>query len=164
MDNQATTNAIAVRSATTVPPDAEPAGQPVESLANYDFLSLEPWFPADKAAAVLRAKRKRFALFHERNGVTFVADFRQLAAGQATRSARSYAVPLGPSVMPNASKATVEALMRLSGSAHLPVVLGGVIVGIVAREDLRADDAREAERTAERTIDRSSSAGGVLAA
>ncbi len=99
-----------------------------------DFVTLPAWFPADKAAAVLRSKGKRLALISDRNGVASVADRRQLAAAPASKSIAWCAKPLGPPVSPTTSLAEARRLMDAHGSAYLPVVIGGVVMKILSRE------------------------------
>jgi hypothetical protein len=100
--------------------------------ARVDFLTLPAWFPADKAAAILRSQGKRLALIADRNGMTSVADRRQLAAAPASKSIAWCASPLGPPVSPTTSAAEARRLMQAHGSAYLPVVIGGVVVRIFA--------------------------------
>ena len=103
-------------------------------LASDNFLTLPAWFPADKASAVLRKKGKRFALVGDRNGTELVADLHCLSSAPPTKSVSWCASPLGPGVAPTATLDQVACLMDARGSAYLPVVVGGLIVGIVARD------------------------------
>ena len=102
--------------------------------ANDNFLTLPAWFPADKAGAVLRNKGKRFALITDGNGWASVADVRQLAVAPSTKSVSFCARPLGPAVAATASFDEAIRLMDTHHKAYLPMVVSGVIVGIVARD------------------------------
>ena len=106
--------------------------------ASDDFLTLPAWFQAGSAAAVLRSKGKRLALIADRNGMTSVADVRRLAAAPSGKSVSWCASPLGPAVSPTTSLAEAHRLMDAHGSAYLPVVMGGVIVKILARDSVPA--------------------------
>jgi len=101
-------------------------------ISHDDFLTLPAWFPADKAAAVLRSQGKRFALIADRNGMSSVADRQQLAAAPASKSIAWCATPLGPPVSPSTS--FDEARRLMDAHAYLPVVIGGVVVRILARD------------------------------
>jgi Mg/Co/Ni transporter MgtE len=105
-----------------------------QGLASDNFLSLPAWFPADKASAILRQTGKRFVLVSDRNGIERVTDLRQLASAPSTKTVSWCALPLGPSVGPQATLDEVLRLMEERRSAYLPVVVGGMIVGIVARD------------------------------
>ena len=113
-----------------------PAGddEGFQGLASDNFISLPAWFPADKASAILRKTGKRFVLISDRNGIERVTDLRQLASAPSTKSVSWCALPLGPSVTLQATRDEVLRLMDGRRSAYLPVVIGGVIVGIVARD------------------------------
>ena len=99
-----------------------------------DFVTLPAWFPAHKAAAVLDSTGKRLALIADRNGMTSVADRRQLEAAPASKSLAWCATPLGPPVSPTTSFAEARRLMDAHGHAYLPVVIGGVVMKILSRE------------------------------
>jgi hypothetical protein len=108
-----------------------------------DFLTLPAWFPAAKAAAVLRSQGKRLALIADRNGVSSVAALEELAAAPANKSISWCAAPLGPAVAPATSQLEVRRLMDADGSAYLPVVMGGVVLSILARDSVGAARAPE---------------------
>ena len=103
-----------------------------------DFLTLPAWFGAQQAAAVLRSKGKRLALIAGVDGMTSVADLHRLAAAPGTKSISWCATPLGPAVLPTTSLDEVHRLMDVHGSDYLPVVTGGVIVNILARDSVDA--------------------------
>jgi hypothetical protein len=106
--------------------------------ASDDFLTLPAWFGAEQAAAVLRSKGKRLALIAGGDGMSSVADLHRLAAAPSTKSISWCAVPLGPAVLPTTSLGEARRLMDAHGSAYLPVVTGGVIVSILARDSIDA--------------------------
>jgi hypothetical protein len=113
-----------------------------QSLASDNFLSLPAWFPAEKACAILRATGKRFVLIADGNGLGRIADRQQLASAPLSKSVSWCGVPLGPSVTPAATPDEVLGLMDAHRMAYLPVVVGGVVVGIVARDAATAWSAR----------------------
>ena len=110
--------------------------------ARVDFLTLPAWFPADKAAAILRSQRKHLVLIADRNGMTSVADRRRLASAPASKSIAWCATPLGPPVSPATSLGEARRLMEAHGSAYLPVVIGGVVVRILARDAVVSEPAQ----------------------
>ncbi|HEX2656972.1 MAG TPA: hypothetical protein VHU40_01815 [Polyangia bacterium] len=99
-------------------------------------VSLPAWFPADKAAAVLRHQKKQFALLADQQGVTRVASLDQLTHAPATKSVLWCGRPLGPAVAPATSPEEALRLLDAHPEAFLPVVLGGVVLGILTRAAL----------------------------
>lgn len=96
-------------------------------------VSLPGWFPADKAAAVLRHQKKQFALLADQQGVTRVASLEQLAHAPATKSVLWCGRPLGPAVAPTTSADEASRLLDDHPETFIPIVLGGVVLGILTR-------------------------------
>jgi len=105
------------------------AGQLVER----NVLTLPAWFPAAKAHAVLRLKRTPFALLADARGAHAVVHADELATAAPERSLSGCATPLGPAI--SAQTPIDEALLFMNRHAALclPVVMGGVVLGLLSR-------------------------------
>jgi hypothetical protein len=121
----------------------------VDSLMTRSFVSLPSWFPADKAAAVLRQQGKEFALVTERTGGPALAHLRDLAAAPTNKSVLWRTTPLGRAVTPGARIDQALSLMDAHASDNLPVVVGGLIVGLLTRRALVAGLAQAPTAAAE---------------
>jgi len=107
--------------------------QPSPLVVERNCVSLPAWFPAEKAAAVLRQQKKQFALLADHQGVTRVASLDELSQAPATKSVLWCGRPLGPAVSPATSASEALRLLEAHPDAFLPVVLGGVVLGILNR-------------------------------
>jgi hypothetical protein len=103
------------------------------AVASQNFVSLPSWFPVDKASAVLRLKGKLFALTADERGIAYVAHLDQLTAAPSAKSLRWCAVPLGPAVAPATPLEQASQLMDRHASTCVPVVMGGVVLGVLSR-------------------------------
>lgn len=114
--------------------EAAPPSVRVDAHMARDFISLPSWFPAEKAAAVLRQQGRRFALVVNRAGATGLADVGQLAAAAPTKSVLWCARPLGRAVTSDALLDEALTLMTAAAVDHVPVTVDGLLVGILTRE------------------------------
>lgn len=123
--------------------DESLAVETVGALVERAVASIPSWFPADKAAAVLRQQGRAFTLVTNRSGVSGVASAQALASAPPTKSVSWCTVSLAQAVRPDVSLDRALALMDDSSVDCLPVVvgggLGGVIAGIVTREAIEAN-------------------------
>jgi hypothetical protein len=139
----------------------------VGELARQNFVTLPAWFGCAQACAVLRLKGLEFALVSDDRGVRRVASLAQLAAVPAERGIAGCAIPFGPGVALATPADRALRLMDAHGSDHAGVVVsGGVVVGIVSRDALRAalTEARARTRGAYRKKSISLVAGCLAAA
>lgn len=100
------------------------------------LVSLPAWFPAGQAAAVLRHHAAAFAFVTDRAGISGTASLEDLAAAPRTKSVSFVATPLGHALSIDSTATEALASMRRQGHSHLPVVVGGLIIGMVTREAL----------------------------
>jgi hypothetical protein len=111
-----------------------------------NFVTLPAWFPADKASAVLRAKGKQFALISDKDGVARAAHIDDLEAAPSTKNLQWCAAPLGRAVAPTTSVDEMMRLVAAQPSSYIPVVMGGVVLGIISAhthaDACAADDER----------------------
>jgi predicted transcriptional regulator len=127
--------------------DAPFAVETVGDLADRAIASIPSWFPADKAAAVLRQQGKTFALVADRTGVSGVASAQALAAAPPTKSVSWCTVSLAQAVKSDVSLDRALALMDDYSVDCLPVVVGGfggLIAGIITRDAIEANLAHNA--------------------
>ena len=103
-------------------------------LARANALSLPAWFGSAKACAVLRLKARAFVLISDARGVQRVATLDELAAAPPSRDLVGSSRPLGPAVTETTPLVEVLRVMDGAGIAHAPLVMGGVVVGVVSRD------------------------------
>ena len=119
--------------ASRFPEQPSPLVQASPLLIDRNCLSLPAWFPADKAAAVLRQQKKQFALLADHQGVTRVASLDELSQAPVTKSVLWCGRPLGPAVSSTTSADEALRTLEAHPGAFLPIVLGGVVLGILTR-------------------------------
>jgi hypothetical protein len=112
------------------------AGHGIASAVKRDLVSLPAWFPADKAAAILRHHAAAFAFVTDRTGISGTASLVELERIPRTKSVAWVATPLGRAIALDTSPADALAMMQRQGLDHLPASVGGLIIGIVTREAL----------------------------
>ena len=105
----------------------------------HNCLTLPAWFPADKAAAVLRQQRKQFVLLADHKGTTHAASLDQLEQAPATKSVLWCGRPLGPAVSTATPRHEALRLMETHVHSYLPILMGGVVLGILTRQALAAN-------------------------
>ncbi len=110
----------------------------VEWVMTDDWMSLPAWFPADKAAQVLRCKGKTYAMFggggQPASGGLARVD--ELEAAPAGKSAVWCARPFGPAVNQETTLDQAATLMDEHAVDRLPVVFGRLVIGVVSRDDV----------------------------
>jgi CBS domain-containing protein len=124
------------------------AGHGIAPALKRELVSLPAWFPADKAAAILRHHATAFAFVTDRTGISGTASLVELERIPRTKSVAWVATPLGRAISLDTAPAEALAMMRRQGLDHLPASVGGLIVGIVTRdalEPLLAEPLIEAE-------------------
>jgi hypothetical protein len=112
------------------------AGHGIASAVKRDLVSLPAWFPADKAAAILRHHAAAFAFVTDRTGISGTASLVELERIPRTKSVAWVATPLGRAIALDTSPADALAMMQRQGLDHLPASVGGLIIGIVTRSAL----------------------------
>jgi|GEM_PF-5597963 len=116
-----------------------PAFNGLNSVAiEHNCLTLPAWFPADKAAAVLRQQKKQFVLLADHKGTTRAASLDQLEQAPVTKSVLWCGRPLGPAVSTSTPRHEALRLMETHVHSYLPIVMGGVVLGILTRQALSA--------------------------
>lgn len=117
-----------------------PAINGMNSVATeHNCLTLPAWFPADKAAAVLRQQKKQFVLLADQKGTTHAASLDQLERAPATKSVLWCGRPLGPAISPRTPLQEALRLMEAHVHTYLPIVMGGVVLGILTGNALTAN-------------------------
>ena len=106
----------------------------VAEAMSSDFISLPAWFPAEKAASVLRLKSKGFAFISGPGGQTSLVALEELDGAPVRKSVAWCVRPLGPTVAQDATLDDAVALMDRHAIDHVPVVMGRLLVGIVTRD------------------------------
>ena len=116
------------------------------SVACQNFITLPSWFSAAQGHAVLRLKGKLFALVSDAQGTQSIARVDDLAAAPAHKSLAWSMTALGPAVADVTPVDEALRIMDQHGATCVPVVLGGVVLGVLsrdaAREALATDTAR----------------------
>ena len=110
----------------------------VASAVERGSISLPAWFPVDKAASILRAGAAAFAFVTDRTGIAGTASLAELERAPRTKSVSYVAIPLGRELPLDASPEGALARMVAEGLEHLPIAIGGIIVGIVTRAAVTA--------------------------
>ena len=106
----------------------------VERVMTQDFVSVPSWFPADKAASVLRHTGKAFALVAGPRGDNHLASLNDLLTAPSTKSVGWCAKPLGPTVANDTTFDEAMELMDAHSLDRVAVVFGRLLVGIVTRD------------------------------
>src|SRR6188474_1118589 len=97
-----------------------PAINGLNSVAiEHNCVTLPAWFPADKAAAVLRQQRKQFVLLADHKGTTHAASLDQLERAPATKSVLWCGRPLGPALSTATPRHEARRLMETHAHAYL---------------------------------------------
>ncbi len=112
------------------------AGHGIAPAVKRELVSLPAWFPADKAAAILRHHAAAFAFVTDRTGISGTASLVELERVPRSKSVAWVATPLGRAISLDTTPAEALAMMRRQGLDHLPASVGGLIIGIVTRQAL----------------------------
>jgi hypothetical protein len=117
---------------------ASVANPGIASAVERESVSLPSWFPVDKAASILRAGAATFAFVTDRTGIGGTASLAELERAPRTKSVSFVAIPLGRALPLDTSPEEALARMADAGLEHLPIEVGGLIVGIVTRTAVTA--------------------------
>ena len=101
----------------------------VEDVMARSFVSLPAWFPAAKAAQVLRQTGKSFVLIGGPGGAQQMATLRELMTAPAEKSIAWCGSALGPDIAVDAGVDEALALMDRRGVDRVAVMLGKLLVG-----------------------------------
>jgi hypothetical protein len=119
-----------------IPAATADATENVGAIARDNFVALPGWFSVRQARAILRLKRKRYAVLLGRSGIVHAATDAALGEAVADKLLVACATRLGPPLTPDVP--LDEALFRMDrhDSVFVPLVVDGVLVGIVARDEV----------------------------
>jgi predicted transcriptional regulator len=110
----------------------------ITSAVEHQLVSLPAWFPAEKAAAILRHHATSFAFVTDRAGISGTVSLADVATAPQTKTVSWIARPLGQAIPLDTTVAEALASMHHQALDHLPVAVGGLIIGIVTRAALTA--------------------------
>jgi CBS domain-containing protein len=120
-------NAVGTRA-----PSPLPRGPRAGEIVARNVVTLPAWFPARKALAVLRLKKVDFALLSDARGAQAVALAEDLAAASPERPLSGCATALGPAISAQLPIDEVLSFMNRHAALHVPVLLGGVVLGLLS--------------------------------